>query len=53
MRTFELFVETLQKVEVQAETIEQAEQVVKQQLESNPRNLPGIWKIIKPQEVNL
>ncbi len=52
MRTFELFVETLQKVEVQAETVEQAEQIVQRQLESNPKNVPGIWKIIRPQEVN-
>ena len=53
MRTFELFVETLQKVEVQAETLEQAEQAIKQQLESNPKNVPGVWKIITPKEVNI
>ena len=53
MRTFELFVEMLQKVEVQANTVEQAEQIIRQQLESNPKNIPGVWKIIVPEEVNL
>ena len=53
MRTFELFIETLQKVEVQAETIEQAEQILRQQLESKPKEIPGVWKIIIPKEVNI
>ena len=50
MRSFELFVEILHKVEVQADTIEQAEQILRKQLEDNPKSIPGTWKIIIPKE---
>ena len=53
MKTFELFVETLKKVEVQAETIEQAQEILRNQLESQPRDYPRIWQIIVPQEVHI
>lgn len=49
MQTFELFIDMRQKVEVQANTIEQAEQIIRQQLEAQPR-LPYIWEITRPIE---
>lgn len=53
MKTFELFVRITQKVEMQAETIEQAEQALRYQLEANPRDVPGIWEIIIPKEIDV
>lgn len=50
MRTFELFVNILQKVEIQAESIEQAKQMLEQQLNTQYRQLNGIWDIIIPIE---
>ena len=38
MRNFELFIEILQKVEVQADTIEQAKQILEKDLEAKSRN---------------
>lgn len=50
MRTFELFIDILQKVEVQAENIEQAKQILEQQLDAQARQMNGVWNIVVPVE---
>lgn len=49
MKTFEFFVNVIQKVEVPGENINQAEQTLRQYLEENSPNIPGIWEIITPK----
>lgn len=50
MKAFELFVDIRQKVEVRAETIEQAKQIVEQQLNAQSRQINGVWNIVVPIE---
>ena len=51
MQTFELILDVRQTVKVQAENIEQAEKMLRQQLEANPKAVKGVWDIIVPKEV--
>ncbi len=51
MQSFELILETRQVVKINANTIEQAEQQLRQHLEANPGAINGVWDITVPKEV--
>ena len=53
MKTFELFIETMQKVEVQADTEEQAIRLLTQQIETRFQGKVPIYKITTAKEVTL
>ena len=53
MRTFTLFLETLQKVDIQAESIEQAKELLERKIKSNPKSTLGFWEILIPQEAEV